>query len=414
MNFKFLHAADLHLDSPLQGLAAKSAELAERIEEASRRALDRLVDTAISERCRFVVLAGDLFDGEQRNIKTGLYLVSRMRRLAEAGIDVFITLGNHDAANGFTDKLSFSDNVHVFSKKKAESIRLPDLGAVIHGRSFPQEDVRENLARNYPPAEPGQFNVGVLHTACQGREAYHAPYAPCSLEELVNHGYQYWALGHVHDAAVLSERPHVVYPGNLQGRHVRETGPKGAFLVTVEDREVVGLEHYALDACRWSLLEIDISESPDRAHLLARVREGLRSAIGEAAGRAFAVRVRLAGEGPLSDILALGLQGFREDVLAAAAAISDDLWIERVALAIRRSSRPEGLEAGMAGTISHEIARRPPEALAANLELLLAELREKLPAGARPEELFERLCAEAPERARQAALSLVDGGTDAA
>lgn len=413
MNFKFLHAADLHLDSPLQGLAAKSADLAERIEDASRRALNQLVDTAIAEECRFVILAGDLFDGELRNIKTGLYFVSRMRRLTEAGIGVFIALGNHDAANGFMDRLKFADNVHVFSKRKAESVRLLDVGAVIHGRSFPQEDVRENLARNYPAPEPGLFNVGVLHTACQGREAYHAPYAPCTLEELVNHGYQYWALGHVHAAAVLSERPYVAYPGNLQGRHIREIGPKGAFLVTVEDREVASLEHHPLDVCRWSILEMDISESADRADLVTRIREHLKRAIGEAAGRAIAVRVKLSGDGPLSDVLALDLLGLREDVLAAAAAVSDDIWIERIALAAKQSAAPEAMEAGVAGIISREIIERPPEALATNLELILGELRDKLPAGARQDELLERLRAEAPQQALQAALSLIHGGADA-
>ena len=413
MNFKFLHAADLHLDSPLQGLAAKSAGLAERIEDASRRALDQLVDTAVTEGCRFVVLAGDIFDGELRNIKTGLYFVSRMRRLSEAGIAVFIVLGNHDAANGFLDKLKFAEDVHVFSKRKAESIRLSDVGAVIHGRSFPQEDVRENLARNYPAAEPGLFNIGVLHTACQGSEAYHAPYAPCSLEELVNHGYDYWALGHVHASAVLSERPYVAYPGNLQGRHIRETGPKGAFLVTVEDKEVVDLEHRALDVCRWTVADIDISGCANRAELVARTREHLRSAIGEAEGRAIAVRVRIAGESSLSDVIALDLQGLREDILAADAAVSDDIWIERITFAARSSVAADAMEAGTAGILAQELLDLPPEALPANLELILSELRDKLPGGARAEEILARLRAEAPQMAMQSALSLIHGGTDA-
>lgn len=413
MNFKFLHAADLHLDSPLQGLTAKSIDLAERIEEASRRALDQLVETAITENCRFVVVAGDLFDGELRNIKSGLYFVSRMRRLSEAGIEVFIALGNHDAANGFMDKLKFGDRIHVFSKRKAESIRLPDVAAVIHGRSFPQEDVRENLARNYPPPEGGQFNVGVLHTACQGREAHHAPYAPCSLEELINHGYQYWALGHVHAAAVLHERPHVVYSGNLQGRHVRETGPKGAILVTVEDKEVAAVEHRPLDVCRWSVLEVDASDVLSRAELVGRIRENLRRELAAAAGRSIAVRLRLTAATALSDGLARDLEGFREDILAAATAVSDDIWIERLVLTAKPDIAPGVVEAGVAAMIAQEIIQRPTEALAADLEGVLAELRERLPAAARPDEILERLRAEAPEQALQAALTLVSGGSDA-
>jgi hypothetical protein len=158
---------------------------------------------------------------------------------------------------------------------------------------------------------------------------------------------------------------------------------------------------------------MDISESTDRADLVTRIREHLKRAIGEAAGRAIAVRVKLSGDGPLSDVLALDLLGLREDVLAAAAAVSDDIWIERIALAAKQSAAPEAMEAGVAGIISREIIERPPEALATNLELILGELREKLPAGARQDELLERLRAEAPQQALQAALSLIHGGADA-
>ena len=226
--FRFIHAADLHLDSPLLGLASKSADYAARVEAASRVAFDNLIALAIDEQCRFLLLAGDIFYGDLRNFQTGLYFLDGMRRLNEAGIDVFMIMGNHDAANRFADKLVLSANVHVFSKTQAELKTLDDVGVVLHGRSFPRWDMDEDMARDYPTAVQGMFNIGLLHPACAGSEGSHARYAPCTLEQLANHGYEYWALGHVHSHAVLSESPFIVYPGNLQGRHAREDGPKGA------------------------------------------------------------------------------------------------------------------------------------------------------------------------------------------
>ena len=236
--FRFIHAADLHIDSPLVGLTARSESFAKRVDNASREAFDNLVSLAREERCNFIVIAGDLFDGEWRDYRTGLFFVDRMRRLKDAGIQVFIVLGNHDAENRFARRLEFSDNVRVLSADKVETVLLEDIGVAVHGRSFPRRDVTENLAATYSPALAGLLNIGVLHTACNGRDG-HELYAPCTVDELVNRGYDYWALGHVHKYEILNEDPPVVFAGNLQGRHVRESGPKGAVLVTVDDGRVV-------------------------------------------------------------------------------------------------------------------------------------------------------------------------------
>jgi exonuclease SbcD len=408
VTFKFLHAADLHLDSPLLGLASKSADYAARVDRASRDAFEGLIALAIAEECSFIVLAGDVFDGDLRNFEAGLFFIDQMRRLDEAGIRAFIILGNHDAENRFASKLSLSPNVHVFDSKRAESIALESLATTVHGRSFPQRDVTENIARDYPAAVGGHFNIGVLHTACQGSESYHAPYAPCTVEQLANHGYDYWALGHVHGRAVLHEQPHIVYPGNLQGRSPREAGPKGASIVTVSEGRVTDLSHHDLDVVRWANLEIDVAASPSRAGLLDGIRSALDQCCNEAGDRALAVRLRLVGETTLHDRLLVEPQALREDVEALVATLASDIWIEKIIVGTRKPVVSASIDPTVAGRLASEIAGPASEdAVASLISVRIAEVRAKMPAGAHAETFFESLRDEAPARARALALSLI-------
>ncbi|GLK81510.1 metallophosphoesterase family protein [Methylopila turkensis] len=409
--FSFLHAADLHLDSPLIGLAGRSPDFAERVENASRAALDALVELAIAEDCRFVLLAGDVFDGDLRNIRAGLYFVSRMRRLAEAGVPVVVILGNHDAENRFMSRLELSDNVRLISARKPETVRIDGLDVAIHGRSFPQRDVTENLARAYPPPVPGCFNIGLLHTALIGHEGEHAAYAPCSLEQLRLHGYDYWALGHVHDRQVLSERPHVVYPGNLQGRSVRETGAKGASLVRVLDGEVTAVEHRALDAVRWDSAVVRLDGVADRPAALDRIRAAMVEALDKAGGRPLALRLRLTGETPLAGAFALGRGELRDDVETLAAGLSGDLWLEKLSLGLTPpSARSPSLDPTVAGRLDAEITAIADDAsFAARRDARLAEVLAKLPQSARAAEFAAQIRAEAGARAATLARALVEG-----
>jgi len=393
-------------------LANKSGEFAARVDEASRRAFDNLVEVAIAEGCRFVILAGDIFDGDLRNMRTGLFFVSRVRRLTDAGIAVFMVLGNHDAEHAFIRKLDLGPNVEVFSAKAADTVRLPDVGVALHGRSFPRADLTDNIARDYPVPVSGLFNIGVLHTACEGREGPHARYAPCSLEQLVNHGYQYWALGHVHATEVLNEHPFIVYPGNLQGRHPRETGPKGAMIVTVNDAEVVDIEHRALDTVRWSSVIVDVTPASAFSDVIDTLGVALRAAFNEADGRALAVRLILSGSSPLSGELELRRHELRDRAFEIAASISDDLWIERVQNAVSPPMAPTTLDQSVAGLIAGEIAAIGEVEIRARLEKTLSDIREKMPAGARADLLFERLRDEVPSQARMIAASLLAIGSN--
>ena len=237
-SFRFLHAADIHLDSPLIGLANVEGRVAERIRTAPRAAFEALVERAIEDDVDFLVIAGDLYDGTWRDYKTGLFFAEQMGRLNQARIPVYVLHGNHDAESQITKPLVLPDNVSVFGTRKAETFRIDELNVALHGQSFREKAVIDNLVPDYPAPVDGAFNIGVLHTALGGM-GDHANYAPCSVPELVAKGYDYWALGHVHQGQVLNERPHVVFPGNLQGRHVRETGPKGACLVTVDELSLI-------------------------------------------------------------------------------------------------------------------------------------------------------------------------------
>ncbi len=333
-SFRFVHAADIHLDSPLVGLARQEGQAARRICAATREAFDNLVQRTIDEEASFLVVAGDLYDGDWRDYQTGLFFVAGMGRLAQAGIPAFLLYGNHDAESRITRRLMLPDNVRAFSARKAETFEIDELGVALHGRSYQQRDTRENLAACYPPPKPGAFNIGVLHTALDGRP-HHDPYAPCTLQELIAKGYDYWALGHVHQYEVIHENPHVVFPGNLQGRHIREAGEKGACLVTVEEGEVAALERLPVDVVRWARVEVSADGCDRLSAMEDRVRTAIREAVSrQADGRLLACRIEIAGASKLHDRLLASQEDLLAEARAAALALGDEAaWIERLVVA---------------------------------------------------------------------------------
>lgn len=228
--FKFIHAADIHLDSPLRGLARYEGAPVAELRSATRQALEGLIRTAIEEEVAFVLLAGDLYDGDWRDYNTGLFFASQMSKLRKVGIKVFLISGNHDAQSQITKTIRLPDNVRQLSTRKPETVLLENVGVAIHGRGFATRAVTEDISATYPDARAGYFNIGMLHTSANGREG-HEPYAPCTVQGLAAKGYDYWALGHVHKREVLSEDPWIVFSGNIQGRHIREQGAKGCSLV---------------------------------------------------------------------------------------------------------------------------------------------------------------------------------------
>jgi DNA repair protein SbcD/Mre11 len=407
----FIHAADLHLDSPLVGLRARTSERAERIEGASRAAFDQLVALAIAEAAAFVVLSGDVFDGQWRDYRTGVFFAERMKRLRDAGIRVFVIRGNHDAENRFMQRLALSDNVHVLGADAPETLRLDELGVAIHGQSYGRRDVLENLARGYPAPLPGYLNVGLLHTACTGR-AGHTAYAPCTVDELVQRGYEYWALGHVHAFEVLSEAPHVVFSGNLQGRSVRETGPKGAVVVRTEGGRVLHVEHRALDAVRWEQLTLDASPLAHADDVLDALRARLDGVLDSAEGRPVVLRVSLTGPSSLHDRLVTGAARLEEELATLLAGQRSEVWLEKLRIDTTREARPFAPDdpsvLGELSRVVAELAQGPEgEALIARV---LTELAPKLPGSVFTEDVLERLRAEATQHGKDLALALLEKG----
>jgi len=329
--FRFLHTADIHLDSPLRGLERYEGAPVDELRGATREALRNLVNTAISEGVNFLLIAGDLYDGDWKDYQTGLFFAKEMSKLREAGIRVYIVFGNHDAASQITKKLgNIPSNVHHFSNRKPKTEIIEDLGVAIHGQSFSKRIVTENIAIAYPEAWTGYFNIGLIHTSFTGREG-HEPYAPCTMDDLLSKNYDYWALGHVHKREVLHEDPWIIFPGNIQGRHIKEPGPKGCTLVTVRDEGSVVMEHRDLDVLRWELCEVDGSGSQSPEEIIERARFEIRKRVDGNDARPLALRVFISGRCKAHNELTANQERWANEIRAASTDESGGrVWIEKI------------------------------------------------------------------------------------
>ncbi|MDP9841689.1 metallophosphoesterase family protein [Streptosporangium lutulentum] len=357
---KLLHAADLHIDSPLRGLSAYEGAPAEKLRTASRRALENLVALAISESVDGVLLAGDVYDGDWPDFQTGLFFGRQMSLLGREGIPVYLVSGNHDAQNRMTRQLRLPDNVHMLDINEPQTVRDEARGLAVHGQGFAHRDVTDNLALSYPAPCRDLFNVGLLHTALTGRDG-HDNYAPCTVNDLSSKGYDYWALGHVHTREVVSEDPWIVFPGNIQGRHARETGPKGCTLVTVEDLRVVSAVHHDLDVARWEHLRVDISEADDLDSAADLVSHQLRVL---PPGPLRAVRVSVTGRSAAHLELWREEHRFVNEVRSLANDLGE-LWVEKVR---NETQPPDTPDEGAAGLLAD--LRRTAKVLRANEDAL--------------------------------------------
>lgn len=404
MRFTFIHAADLHLGSPFIGLASNDEELAKRMATASREALEALVQYAIQQEVAFVLIAGDVYDVDWRDMTIGHFFNREMSRLHRADIPVFLIKGNHDAESVITKNVPLPPNVKSFATAKAGTEEIPALRVAIHGRSFANRAVTENLALSYPLPKAGWFNIGLLHTSCTGRPD-HENYAPCSVEELLQRQYDYWALGHVHTFEQLHAAPPIVFSGNLQGRNIRETGPKGAVLVTVDGGHIESVQHVPFDRVRWAALAIDVTDLTNEAEVLKAFGDSLHAEIDSAPGLFLVYRATFHGVSHLHRHWVADPDRFRNDIEATAAHHTANAAMESMRV---NTSEPVAIsadaEAGLAtldlGAMmlpllsSPEVRQEAAEAL--------ETLQSKFPAVALPDVLFgpdslQRLLQEARE-----------------
>ena len=382
---KFIHTADIHLDSPLKGLEAHEDAPVEEIRGATRRAFDNLIDLAIDEKVDFILIAGDLYDGDWKDYHTGLFFATRMGHLSKAGIRVFIVSGNHDAASQITKGMPLPDNVTRFSSRKPQSVKLDDLNVIIHGQSYSSRAVTDNLASRYPRFDSNYFNIGMLHTSLTGREG-HENYVPCTLDDLTSKGYDYWALGHIHKREIVSKDPMILFPGNIQGRHIKETGAKGATLVTVEDGRITEIKESELDVLRWSICHVDLSECETKEGVFEKVRSAMEKEQGLADGKTLALRLHLEGNCALHAELHARSTQMTEEIRGIAASLGD-VWLEKVKFRTSGKTSMEeivGEDTPLSGLMQAIESLDVDEDALTTLVPDLASLKTKLPA-----ELFD-------------------------
>ena len=301
--FSFIHCADLHLDSPFEGLHAVSPTIANVLRDATFRSFENVIDIAIREKVDFLIIAGDVYDGADRSLRAQWRFHQALRHAVESGLQCFVAHGNHDPLSGWEAGLILPDGVHRFDGNNVECAfarRNGETLAHIHGISYPSREIRENLALKFPTKEKNApFSIGLLHCNVGGYSE-HDNYAPCNLDDLLKCDMDYWALGHVHTRQVLNEiEPYIIYPGNTQGRSVRETGERGCYFVKVDDTGTATAEFVPTDVVRWFIEEVSIS-GVDSVDVLIEILLGKKEEVRSKVGSCNSIlRLHLIGRGDL-------------------------------------------------------------------------------------------------------------------
>ena len=371
MRIRFVHASDLHLDSPFTGLKAAAPEnVAERLYKATFDAYENIINLCISEEVDALLVAGDVYDGADRSLRAQLRFIEGLKRLDTEGIRSFVCHGNHDPLDGWQARLDYPPSCCRFGREwEAAPVFEGPNRAVIHGISYPKRDITQNLAHRLGRVDPGPFSIGLLH-ANVSNDPNHAAYAPCSIDDLSGSGVDYWALGHVHTRQVLSERePAVVYPGNPQGRHPNETGARGVDLVEVDDGGNVHLKFHPMATVQWESLPVDITPFETEQQLLDALHQWMQRVLDGADDRSVVVRMTLTGRGELNRTLRRPntIEDLVEAINREWAEGSPFVWCERIEDA---SASPVDREARRKGSDCLAEALRTADSAKTDAELL--------------------------------------------
>lgn len=336
-NFSFVHAADLHLDSPFAALNVDNPDLASILHSATFEAFDRVIQLCLEEQVDFLLVAGDVYDGSDRSLRAQVKFRDGLQRLHEAGIRSFVIHGNHDPLDGWSSTLEWPSGVHVFGEhlETTEVKRDGSLLARVQGISYPKRDERRNLSLLFHPTDSA-FHIALLH-ANVGSDTGHEPYAPCTLEDLMKSQMDYWALGHVHSQRVLSAHlPFVVYPGNTQGRNIKETGEKGCYLVKVGEDKEVELEFRATDVIRWTTYELSIHDLQTEQDLINALDHACVEISEKASDRPSIARMTLSGRSPLFKFLKApnSVADLLEILHERGPSYFPSVWVEQILLSV--------------------------------------------------------------------------------
>ncbi|EGF92707.1 calcineurin-like phosphoesterase family protein [Asticcacaulis biprosthecium C19] len=333
MSFRFVHTADIHLDSPLKSLALRNPSLADIVANATRQAFVRIIDLCLRESVDALLIAGDLYDGDQTSMKTARFFAEQLHRLDAAGIRTFILRGNHDALSRITRELSFPDTVTTFGGR-AEAVALdrggvlPDI--VIHGLSFANPKAPEGLLPKYKPPVAKAVNIGLMHTSLNGAPG-HDPYAPCTVADLDASGFHYWALGHIHKRSVNIGRATIVMPGNPQGRDINEAGLKSVSLATIAEDGSISLEEHAVSIAQFERLTVDIAGIADWRDLVSATVSALKALRREVATEHLIIRLHLTGASSLAWTIRRDMDLLEQEV-GMHAEMTGSVWIEKIDL----------------------------------------------------------------------------------
>ena len=334
--FSFIHTADLHLDSPFIGIYEINQELRESLVNATFEAYDTIIDLCIEKEVDFLLIAGDVYDSANKSLYAQLKFIKGLDRLSNAGIQTIIAHGNHDPLNGWSATLNWPEDVHIMSGDTIDSIQLEKDEThvvTIFGTSYPAQHIWTNLAQKFPKRENNEvFTIGLLHCMV-GSSTEHDPYAACTMQDLKYLDYDYWALGHIHVPSVINEiNPVVVYSGNPQGRHIKEAGPRGCYLVTVDTKNEISKEFIETDTIRWYVEDISIEGIESEEDLILQIRECIDTILDDADGRSVICRFILSGRGPLHRTLTK--EGIIDDILQYLREVenlgSQFVWVERL------------------------------------------------------------------------------------
>jgi len=335
-SFRFVHAADLHLDTPFQGIAGPAPGVAQALQEASLQAWDNLVTLTIEDEAAFLLIAGDIYDGADRGVRAQLRFVDGLKRLSAAGIETFIVHGNHDPLDGWSAVREWPDGVTVFGCEAVQSVatRIGRQTVHVHGISYRTRDVQDNLTLGFRRSRGKSLNLGLLHANACG-DAEHAAYCPCSLGDLDSAGMDYWALGHIHKQQFLRQNgPWIAYSGNTQGRSPKpsETGPKGVLVVEVEGSTIDSVGFEAVDVVRFVACTVDVHDLADVPSLQSRVMKQVDELRREHGERSLLVRVVLEGRGSIaSDLRREGaLAEICGELRGGYEGLDPFLWIESI------------------------------------------------------------------------------------